>query len=70
MMLQRNLLYTGMTRAKKLLVIIGSKKALAMAVNNARTETRFSMLLDRLKRQTEMHKMSQLKNSKAIMEGG
>lgn len=50
MMLQRNLLYTGMTRAKKLLVIIGSRKALAMAVNNARMETRFSMLLDRLKK--------------------
>jgi exodeoxyribonuclease V alpha subunit len=50
MMLQRNLLYTGMTRAKKLLVIIGSKKSLAMAVNNARMETRFSMLLDRLKK--------------------
>ena len=50
MMLQRNLLYTGMTRAKKLLIIIGSKKALSMAVNNARMETRFSMLLDRLKK--------------------
>ncbi|HCE47015.1 MAG TPA: ATP-dependent RecD-like DNA helicase [Lentisphaeria bacterium] len=50
MMLQKNLLYTGMTRAKKLLVIIGCKKALAMAVNNTRLEPRFSMLLDRLKK--------------------
>ncbi len=49
MMLQRNLLYTAMTRAKKLLVLIGSRKAVAMAVKNARLEPRFSMLLARLK---------------------
>ncbi|NOY76129.1 MAG: ATP-dependent RecD-like DNA helicase [Kiritimatiellaeota bacterium] len=48
-MLQRNLLYTGMTRAKKLMVLIGSRKALSMAVNNARMEPRFSQLRARLK---------------------
>jgi exodeoxyribonuclease V alpha subunit len=49
-MLQRNLLYTGMTRAKKLLVLIGSRKALSMAINNINNEPRFSLLQQRLKR--------------------
>jgi len=49
MMLQRNLLYTGMTRAKKLLVLVGCKKAISMAVNNSRQKPRYSMLLERLK---------------------
>ncbi len=48
-MLQRNLLYTGMTRAKKLLVLIGSRKALSMAINNINNEPRFSLLRQRLK---------------------
>ena len=47
-MLQRNLLYTAMTRAKKLLVLIGSRKALEMAVANIRQEPRWSLLLERL----------------------
>ena len=39
-MLQRNLVYTGITRAKKILVIVGTKKALALAVKNVTvTET-------------------------------
>lgn len=49
LMLQRKLLYTGMTRAKKLLVLIGNRKALAMAVKNIHTEPRFSMLCGRLR---------------------
>ena len=32
MMLQRNLLYTGVTRAKRLIVLVGSRRALAQAV--------------------------------------
>ena len=48
-MLQRNLIYTGMTRAKKLLILIGSKKAVSIAVNNYKQEIRYSMLLLRLK---------------------
>ena len=47
-MLRRNLLYTGMTRAKKLLVMAGSRKALSLAVDNARIEPRFSLLKERL----------------------
>ncbi len=49
-MLQKNLLYTGMTRAKKLLIIVGSQKALSIAVNNFRLEPRYSMFLQRLKK--------------------
>lgn len=49
MLLQRNLIYTGVTRAKKLVVLIGQSKALAMAVGNNRTEKRFSSLLARLR---------------------
>jgi exodeoxyribonuclease V alpha subunit len=49
LLLQRNFVYTGITRGKKLVVLIGQKKALGMAVKNNRTEQRFSGLLDRLK---------------------
>jgi len=40
--LQRNLVYTGITRGKKLVVLIGQRKALAIAVRNNKTEQRFS----------------------------
>jgi exodeoxyribonuclease V alpha subunit len=49
LLLQRNLVYTGVTRGKKLVVLIGQRKALAMAVRNNRTEQRFSGLLERLR---------------------
>jgi len=49
LLLQRNLVYTGVTRGKRLVVLIGQKKALAIAVRNNRTEQRFSGLLARLK---------------------
>jgi len=48
MMLQRNLLYTGITRAKKLVVLVGSKRALAMAVKNNQPSQRYSGLSERL----------------------
>lgn len=48
-MLQRNLLYTGMTRAKKLLVITGSRFALQAAVRNNTPARRISMLAWRLR---------------------
>jgi exodeoxyribonuclease V alpha subunit len=48
LLLQRNLVYTGITRGKKLVVLIGQRKALGMAVRNNRTENRFSGLLARL----------------------
>lgn len=43
-MLYRNLLYTGLTRAKKLVVLVGSRKALAMAVGRQDTSNRQTML--------------------------
>ncbi len=49
LLLQRNLVYTGITRGKKLVVLIGQRRALAIAVKNNRTEMRFSGLLDRLR---------------------
>jgi len=48
MLLQRNLIYTGMTRAKKLVVLIGTKKALAIAIKNNKPRLRFTLLSDRL----------------------
>jgi exodeoxyribonuclease V alpha subunit len=48
LLLQRNLVYTGITRGKELVVVIGQRKALGMAVKNNRTEQRFSGLLARL----------------------
>ncbi|MDW7671555.1 MAG: ATP-dependent RecD-like DNA helicase [Bacillota bacterium] len=48
MMLQRNLLYTCVTRAKKAFVLIGSKKAIAMAVKNNRVTERNTRLSERL----------------------
>lgn len=44
MMLQRNLLYTAITRATKLLILIGTKRALAMGVNNNKVRNRFTSL--------------------------
>jgi exodeoxyribonuclease V alpha subunit len=48
LLLQRNLVYTGVTRGKRLVVLVGQPKALALAVRNNRTERRFSGLLARL----------------------
>jgi len=48
MLLQRNLIYTALTRGKKLVVLIGQSKAMATAVRNNRTEQRFCGLLARL----------------------
>lgn len=49
MMLQRNLLYTCVTRAKKILVLVGSKKAIGIAVSNNKTQKRNTMLVNRLR---------------------
>jgi len=43
-MLQRNLLYTAITRAKELVVLVGTKKAVAIAVKNSRLEERYTSL--------------------------
>jgi exodeoxyribonuclease V alpha subunit len=48
LLLRRNLLYTAVTRGKRLVVLIGTKKALAIAVKNADTRERFTGLRERL----------------------
>ncbi len=48
MLLQRNLVYTGVTRGKKLVVLVGESKALSMAVKNNKTQKRFTRLCQRL----------------------
>jgi len=49
MMLQRNLLYTCVTRAKKVFILIGSKKAIAMAIKSNKSIKRSTMLSERLR---------------------
>jgi exodeoxyribonuclease V alpha subunit len=44
LMLRRNLIYTGITRGKRLVVLVGQRKALAIAVRNSRAERRWSKL--------------------------
>jgi exodeoxyribonuclease V alpha subunit len=48
MMLSRNLLYTGLTRAKKLAIIIGSQKAIGMAVRSVNQQQRYTQLQQKL----------------------
>jgi len=49
MMLQRNVLYTAITRGKQLVVIVGDEKAINMAVNNSRLSHRNTLLAERLR---------------------
>ena len=44
MMLKRNLIYTGITRGKRLVVLVGQKRALAMAVKGKQVDRRWSKL--------------------------
>jgi exodeoxyribonuclease V alpha subunit len=52
LMLQRNLLYTAVTRGKRLVVLLGSRRAVGMAVKNGEQGQRFTWLADRLRRAT------------------
>jgi exodeoxyribonuclease V alpha subunit len=49
-MLQRNLLYTAVTRGRQLVIVVGEPKALARAVRNDRQQIRFTRLTERLGR--------------------
>ena len=49
LLLQRNLVYTGITRAKRLVVLVGTKKALAIAIRNNKPQTRFTHPSERMK---------------------
>jgi exodeoxyribonuclease V alpha subunit len=48
-LLQRNLIYTGITRARRLVVLIGTQKALAIAIRNNKPQLRFTHLSERLR---------------------
>ncbi len=48
-LLQRNLIYTAVTRGKKLVVLVGTKKALAMAINTVKSSRRHTRLCHRIK---------------------
>jgi exodeoxyribonuclease V alpha subunit len=48
LLLQRNLLYTGITRGRKLVMLIGTKKALSIAVRNNKQQQRYTLLRERL----------------------
>lgn len=49
-MLQRNLVYTALTRGKRLVVVVGSERALELAVTNDRVRRRYTLLARRLER--------------------
>ncbi|MGE3547741.1 MAG: ATP-dependent RecD-like DNA helicase, partial [Kofleriaceae bacterium] len=49
MMLQRSLLYTAVTRGKRLVVIVGSRRALQLAVRNADAKRRYTWFAERLR---------------------
>ena len=48
MLLQRNLLYTGITRGKKLVVLVGTNKAVAIAIRNNKPQKKYTLLRERL----------------------
>jgi len=48
-MLQRNLLYTAITRAKRLVIVVGTKKAMSIAIKNDRIYRRYCLLKERLR---------------------
>jgi len=53
-MLRRNLVYTGITRGKRLVVLVGQRKALTIAVRDSRTERRRSKLHEWLRGETAL----------------
>lgn len=53
MMLHRNLLYTGLTRGKKKVILVGTKKAIAMAIQNDEIKQRYTALQTRLRELTK-----------------
>ena len=69
-MLQRNLLYTGVTRGKKLVVLVGQKKAVAIAVRNVSGRRQWSKLAEWLRPSVSelllTHQRGRAENSLAI----
>ncbi len=56
MMLQRNLLYTGLTRARHLCILVGDKRAIGTAVRNNKTTKRYTRLAERVRGEATQHK--------------
>jgi len=69
-MLARNLLYTGVTRGKRLVVIVGQRKALAMAVRNGGARRRWSKLREWLLPNIRIGPSSRCTAFSACAEGG
>jgi len=75
-MLQRNLLYTGMTRARERLILIAERRSIERAIENNKVEQRFSKLAERLQMeqeqgeeiQRERHAQSQMRDMEQDME--
>jgi exodeoxyribonuclease V alpha subunit len=67
-MLQRNLLYTGITRGKRLVVLVGQKKAVAIAVRNASGRRRWSKLAEWLRPRTLVSRQRGMANSPMVAE--
>lgn len=58
MLLQRNLFYTGVTRGKKLVILVGTRKALAIAVRNNKPQKRYTLLKKRLRNEIHVSRES------------
>ena len=67
-MLQRNLIYTGITRAKKGLVLVGTKKALSYAVRNVTVEKRNTLLKERLQRALASRKRTYVPEQLSLLQ--
>ena len=52
LMLSRNLIYTGLTRAKKLAIVVGTTKAIGLAVRQVKDQQRYTYLQERLRLMT------------------
>ena len=68
LMLQRNLLYTAITRAKELVLVVGTKKALSIAIRNNKVTERNTYLAERL--QATLHQKSDVSESYLEEYGG
>ena len=67
MMLQRNLLYTAVTRARKMVVLVGSKRAIAMAVNNNHIAHRNTKLAQRVSDQQPVNDAGYTSSGQAFL---
>lgn len=69
MMLQRNLLYTGITRGKKLVVLVGMKKAVAIAVKRVQSHARITTLRERLRDAVRRGEKQEASNAVSVSVG-